>query len=64
LRKSAHQIGEVGNISDSCPKTPRHVDTTVICRIYGGDIPNLTRRDGSAFEKKYEGAQKKIEAVH
>ena len=30
-----------------------HADTAMIYRTYGRYIPNLTRRDGSAFERQY-----------
>jgi len=34
-------------------RTLGHVDTTMVYRTYGRYIPNLTRRDGSAFEKRF-----------
>lgn len=34
-------------------KTLGHVDTSMVYRTYGRFIPNLTRRDGSAFEKQF-----------
>ncbi len=36
-----------------------HVDTSMIHRTYGRWIPNLTRRDGSAFEKQFLENNKK-----
>jgi len=33
-----------------------HVDTAMVYRTYGRYIPNLTRRDGSAFEREYDEA--------
>jgi integrase len=40
-------------------RTLGHVDTTMVYRTYGCYIPNLTRKDGSAFEKQYSDATKK-----
>jgi integrase len=40
-------------------RTLGHVDTTMVFRTYGRYIPNLTRRDGSAFEAQYDHATKK-----
>ncbi len=40
-------------------RTLGHVDTTMVYRTYGCYIPNLTRKDGSAFEKQYDNATKK-----
>ncbi len=37
-------------------RTLGHVDTTMVYRIYGRYIPNLTRKDGSAFERQYNKA--------
>jgi integrase len=34
-------------------ETLGHVDTSMVYRTYGRYIPNLTRRDGSAFERRY-----------
>ena len=31
-------------------RTLGHMDTLLVYRLYGRCIPNLTRRDGSAFE--------------
>ena len=33
-----------------------HVDTSMVYRTYGRYIPNLTRQDGSAFERQYQEA--------
>ena len=41
-------------------KTLGHVDTSMVFRTYGRYIPNLTRKDGSAFERRYsEGTKRK-----
>lgn len=40
-------------------RTLGHADTTMVYRVYGCYIPNLTRRDGSAFENHYTNATKK-----
>jgi len=34
-------------------KTLGHVDTSMVYRTYGRYIPNLTRQDGSAFERQF-----------
>ena len=34
-------------------RTLGHVDTSMVYRTYGRYIPNLTRKDGSAFEKQW-----------
>jgi integrase len=34
-------------------RTLGHVDTSMVYRVYGRYIPNLTRNDGSAFEQQY-----------
>lgn len=34
-------------------KTLGHVDTSMVYKTYGRYIPNLTRRDGSAFERQF-----------
>ena len=34
-------------------KTLGHVDTSMVYRTYGRYIPNLTRKDGSAFERQF-----------
>ena len=33
-------------------RTLGHVDTSMVYRTYGRYIPNLTRQDGSAFERQ------------
>jgi len=33
-----------------------HVDTSMVYKTYGRYIPNLTKLDGSAFEKQFTGA--------
>jgi integrase len=35
-------------------RTLGHVDTSMVFRTYGRYIPNLTRKDGSAFERQYQ----------
>ena len=40
-------------------RTLGHVDTTMVYRTYGCYIPNLTRKDGSAFERQYNHATKR-----
>jgi len=40
-------------------RTLGHVDATMVYRTYGCYIPNLTRKDGSAFEKQYTASTKK-----
>jgi len=40
-------------------RTLGHMDTTMVYRTYGCYIPNLTRKDGSAFEKQYVDGTKK-----
>jgi len=47
-----------GETSEWVARTLGHVDTTMVYRVYGRYIPNLTRQDGSAFEKPYLGAEK------
>jgi integrase len=44
-------------------RTLGHVDTSMIFRTYACFIPNLTRQDGSAFERQYAEALKTEEAV-
>lgn len=34
-------------------RTLGHVDTSMVYKTYGRYIPNLTRQDGSAFERQY-----------
>ncbi len=33
-----------------------HVETSMVYKTYGHYIPNLTKLDGSAFEKQFTGA--------
>ena len=40
-------------------RTLGHVDTSMVYRIYGRLIPNLTRKDGSAFEQQLDNNTKK-----
>jgi integrase len=44
-----------GEIPEWVARTLGHVDTTMVYRVYGRYIPNLTRQDGSAFERLYTG---------
>ncbi len=43
-----------GEMPEWVARTLGHVDTSMVYRIYGRYIPNLTRRDGSAFEALYK----------
>lgn len=43
-------------------RTLGHVDTTMVYKVYGRYIPNLTRQDGSAFERLYVGSEMKKES--
>ena len=40
-------------------RTLGHVNAAMIYKTYGRYIPNLTRRDGSAFERRYVEAKKR-----
>ena len=42
-------------------RTLGHVDTSMVFRTYGRYIPNLTRQDGSAFERVYRNRQGKTD---
>jgi integrase len=42
-----------GESPDWVARALGHVDTSMVYRVYGRYIPNLTRKDGSAFECKY-----------
>jgi integrase len=42
-----------GESAEWVARTLGHVDTSMVYKTYGRYIPNLTRRDGSAFEKLY-----------
>ncbi|WP_319523435.1 Arm DNA-binding domain-containing protein [uncultured Desulfosarcina sp.] len=49
-----------GELPEWVARTLGHADTSMVYRTYGRYIPNLTRQDGSAFEKQYvEMTQKK-----
>ena len=48
-----------GEVPEWVVKTLGHVDTTMVFRTYGRYIPNLTRKDDSAFERQYANATKK-----
>ena len=48
-----------GEAPEWVAKTPGHIDTSMVYRTYGCYIPNLTRKDGSAFEKQYVDGTKK-----
>lgn len=39
-------------------RTLGHVNAAMLCKTYGRYIPNLTRQDGSAFERRYVEAKK------
>lgn len=45
-----------GETPEWVARTLGHVDTSMVYRTYGRYIPNLTRRDGSAFERRYQEA--------
>ena len=45
-----------GESSGWVASTLGHVDPSMVYRTYGRYIPNLTRRDGSAFEREYDEA--------
>lgn len=48
-----------GELPEWVARTLGHADTSMVYRTYGRYIPNLTRQDGSAFERQYtEMAQK------
>ena len=42
-----------GELPEWVARTLGHADTSMVYRTYGRYIPNLTRQDGSAFEKQY-----------
>jgi integrase len=42
-----------GETPEWVARTLGHVDTSMVYKTYGRYIPNLTRQDGSAFEKLY-----------
>ena len=43
-----------GEAPEWVARTLGHVDTSMVFRTYGRYIPNLTRQDGSAFERRYQ----------
>ena len=45
-----------GETPEWVARTLGHVDTSMVYRTYGRYIPNLTRQDGSAFERQYTDA--------
>jgi len=45
-----------GETPEWVARTLGHVDTSMVYRTYGRYIPNLTRQDGSAFERQYQEA--------
>jgi integrase len=45
-----------GETPEWVARTLGHVDTSMVYRTYGRYIPNLTRQDGSAFERQYRDA--------
>ena len=47
-----------GETPEWVARTLGHVDTSMVHRTYGRYIPNLTRKDGSAFERQYAEATK------
>jgi len=42
-----------GETPEWVARTLGHVDTSMVYKTYGRYIPNLTRQDGSAFERQY-----------
>jgi len=42
-----------GELPEWVARTLGHADTSMVYRTYGRYIPNLTRQDGSAFERQY-----------
>jgi integrase len=44
-----------GEAPEWVARTLGHVDTSMVFRTYGRYIPNLTRQDGSAFERQFGG---------
>ena len=51
---------DAGESPEWVARTLGHADTSMVYRIYGRYIPNLTRKDGSAFERQYaEGTKEK-----
>ena len=49
-----------GETPEWVARTLGHVDTSMVYKTYGRYIPNLTRQDGSAFERQYmEAANEK-----
>ena len=47
-----------GETPEWVAKTLGHVGSAMVFRTYGRYIPNLTRQDGSAFERQYSQAIK------
>lgn len=48
-----------GETPERVAKTLGHVGSAMVFRTYGKYIPNLTRQDGSAFERQYSQAVKR-----
>ena len=42
-----------GETPEWVARTPGHGDTSMVYKTYGRYIPNLTRWDGSVFERQY-----------
>lgn len=53
---------EAGESPEWVARTMGHVDTSMIYRTYGRYIPNLTRQDGSAFEKRISQKFKEVKS--
>ena len=49
-----------GETPEWVARTLGHVDTSMVYQTYGRFIPNLTRKDGSAFEQQLDNNTKKI----
>ncbi|MFZ0610662.1 MAG: hypothetical protein WAM73_00340, partial [Desulfobacterales bacterium] len=43
-----------GELPEWVARTLWHADTAMVYRTYRRYIPNLTRQDGSAFERQYQ----------
>ncbi len=53
-----------GESAEWVARTLGHVDTSMVYKTYGRYIPNLTRRDGSAFEKLYsQSTTEKLDTI-
>ena len=57
MYETRHTFASWALAADETPewvaRTLGHVDTSMVYKTYGRYIPNLTRQDGSAFERQY-----------